>query len=318
MKISLLNKKKNLIAIILLLIAGFIVGGYLVLESRSSKALSMKELTENLAQNNFINDKDYDGLEDWEEEIYKTDPNNPDTDGDGYLDGEEVAAGYDPNIPAPNDKMPENRFEGDRPNPGNLTEMFYYLMVDKFKKNEFDLSSIDTLSAAEEINIDQRTQESLKKATAGFMANFVPPFQKENHVFETIKQNNSITTEKYKNDFVKVMAKVTSCNNGIISQDGLKNIEQGSKIENVEQLIKMSECYFKNQQDLLEINPPLNWLDIHKQLLFILWQTAQVAKRLPEVQNDPLKGVIVISQFKQVLENLPEIQKQVKLELNKK
>ena len=28
---------------------------------------------------------------------YKTNPNNPDTDGDGYLDGDEVKNGYDPN-----------------------------------------------------------------------------------------------------------------------------------------------------------------------------------------------------------------------------
>jgi hypothetical protein len=43
-------------------------------------------------------DTDSDGLWDYEEiVIYGTDPLNPDTDGDGYLDGEEVASWYDPN-----------------------------------------------------------------------------------------------------------------------------------------------------------------------------------------------------------------------------
>ena len=42
-------------------------------------------------------DTDNDGLSDVDEIYkYKTDPNNPDTDGDGYLDGEEIVNGYDP------------------------------------------------------------------------------------------------------------------------------------------------------------------------------------------------------------------------------
>lgn len=50
-------------------------------------------------------DSDHDGLSDAMEAIYKTDPNNPDTDGDGYKDGSEVNNGYDPTIPSPNDKI---------------------------------------------------------------------------------------------------------------------------------------------------------------------------------------------------------------------
>jgi len=42
-------------------------------------------------------DTDNDGLSDEKEEMYDTDPNNPDTDGDGYLDGDEVKNGYNPN-----------------------------------------------------------------------------------------------------------------------------------------------------------------------------------------------------------------------------
>jgi len=41
-------------------------------------------------------DLDNDGLSDLEEGIYKTDKNNPDTDGDGYNDGQEVVNVYDP------------------------------------------------------------------------------------------------------------------------------------------------------------------------------------------------------------------------------
>lgn len=41
-------------------------------------------------------DPDKDGVNNAEERLYGTDPNNPDTDGDGYDDGEEVKNGYNP------------------------------------------------------------------------------------------------------------------------------------------------------------------------------------------------------------------------------
>jgi hypothetical protein len=42
-------------------------------------------------------DSDNDGLSDYLESYYGTNPNNPDTDGDGYKDGDEVKNGYNPN-----------------------------------------------------------------------------------------------------------------------------------------------------------------------------------------------------------------------------
>jgi len=50
-------------------------------------------------------DSDRDGLPDYLETCWGSDPNNPDTDGDGYLDGQEVNNNYDPLIPSPNDKI---------------------------------------------------------------------------------------------------------------------------------------------------------------------------------------------------------------------
>jgi hypothetical protein len=49
------------------------------------------------ANNDWEIDSDKDGLSDKEETlIWKTNPNNPDTDADGYLDGAETKSGYDP------------------------------------------------------------------------------------------------------------------------------------------------------------------------------------------------------------------------------
>mgnify|MGYP003394785642 CR=1 FL=1 len=51
-------------------------------------------LTASAGQNAFI-DTDKDGLQDWEEALWKTDPNNPDSDGDGIKDGDEAQENAD-------------------------------------------------------------------------------------------------------------------------------------------------------------------------------------------------------------------------------
>ena len=53
-----------------------------------------------------LKDTDQDGLKDWEEALWKTNPKNPDTDGDGTSDGEEVNSGRDPNKKGPDDLLP--------------------------------------------------------------------------------------------------------------------------------------------------------------------------------------------------------------------
>lgn len=48
-------------------------------------------------------DDDGDGLMNWEEVLWGTDPKNPDTDGDGVSDGDEVRLGRNPLVPGPGD-----------------------------------------------------------------------------------------------------------------------------------------------------------------------------------------------------------------------
>jgi hypothetical protein len=77
-------------------------------------------------------DTDHDGVSDKDElAIYKTDINNPDSDGDGYSDWLELNAGYSPLNSAPV-KLEDNDYDGDG-------------LSDKMELNfHTDLSNIDT------------------------------------------------------------------------------------------------------------------------------------------------------------------------------
>ncbi len=50
-------------------------------------------------------DSDNDGLKDWEEQLWKTDLQNPDSDADGTVDGAEIKLGRNPLVAGPNDKL---------------------------------------------------------------------------------------------------------------------------------------------------------------------------------------------------------------------
>lgn len=112
----LLGKKLRLVIFGLLLIAilGFLASqpnhsryegrGILSIENLSKKVQSatLNQITKK--------DSDKDGLKDWEEGLWGTDLNNPDTDGDGTSDGDEVDAGRNPNIAGPDDKLQDEVF----------------------------------------------------------------------------------------------------------------------------------------------------------------------------------------------------------------
>lgn len=68
------------------------------------KGASVQAQLGNLVQK----DSDGDGLVDWEETLWKTDPKNRDTDGDGTTDGDEVKLKRNPLVPGPDDALPED------------------------------------------------------------------------------------------------------------------------------------------------------------------------------------------------------------------
>ena len=68
---------------------------------------AVTDATKNLSDDVADIDTDHDGLKDWEEVLWETDPKNPDTDHDGTPDGEEVRLGRNPLVKGPNDSLKE-------------------------------------------------------------------------------------------------------------------------------------------------------------------------------------------------------------------
>jgi hypothetical protein len=67
------------------------------------QTLSAVSQTESIQNQILDQDADGDGLKDWEETLWGSDPKKADTDGDGTKDGEEVKLGRNPSIKGPKD-----------------------------------------------------------------------------------------------------------------------------------------------------------------------------------------------------------------------
>lgn len=107
------SSPKSLKARVLLAVLVLGVGVFLVLFITSplpkdQKNTSQNKIAEDLKQRlaeEANKDSDNDGLKDWEEALYGTNLQSPDTDGDGTPDGEEIRTGRDPLKKSPNDKV---------------------------------------------------------------------------------------------------------------------------------------------------------------------------------------------------------------------
>jgi len=150
-KLNYLPGKRFIVALAVIV---FIVAGIFFVDSYKDRGTTDDTIFErSLSEGNSVDtarelsvrDSDDDGLKDWEETLWGTDPRNPDTDGDGTSDGEEVALKRDPTIAISEDDTLNIANTPQDPNwkPENLTEE---VTADLFE-GYFDLKSSGQLNA---------------------------------------------------------------------------------------------------------------------------------------------------------------------------
>lgn len=321
MKPQKFSKKINIIVVILILLTGISIGGYLVLKSKISQADFLKQVAQDLNEQKLIDDPDHDGLKDWEEKIYQTNPNKSDTDGDGYLDGEEVAAGYDPTKPAPNDQLADNSGQTSqliRPEPGNLTQILGYILSHQMRFEPLpplaNLQDVNSLESTLESVMDEKIVQALEKSSTNFLAEFMPPFQEGQ--FEITPDNNLAAIQNYTKKIAEKIGWLDSCQDINNLQDEAEIIQQSIETKNFKQVSCLANSYLQAYQELIKIPVPLDWLNIHRKLLTILWDFHKVHQYLPEYEKDPLKGVLVIEKFEETSKNFAQLFKEIKADLD--
>lgn len=302
------HKKFRVIAGIFILLAGVIIGGYLVLESKTGSASISQILgqgKEKIAAcspepNNKNKDSDNDGLNDWEEAAWKTDPCKADSDGDGYLDGEEVFSGYNPLKPAPGDELPNHNPDNLRPLPANLTQALSQELAQKILKGEIEPLDTDVLELSPNENnyaaVSAAIQETINKSLEEFSLPDISDTE-----IKISSDNSPAAIDTYSQQIVAA----------INNQAAKTKIDQETKFEseaqifytaikdnNFDEVDKNIDFYQEVYEDIKQISVPSDFKDLHKEQLGIFWIMGNIFQAVKGINEDPIKTSLALEQYK--------------------
>lgn len=233
-------------------------------------------------------DSDNDGLKDWEEQIYKTDINNPDTDGDGTSDGAEIKQNRNPLVRGPNDKVfpiqTENSPLTFQYNEQNITHLFTQQVSENpifgkmlsGEKNKIPANTIETYIRNLPVNSlvqssapqDPKTLTIIENASATALYAYFEGFAR---AYMT-----------HGDDLVP--------NEFIITQQALEN----TKPDALKRLTVYANALEAIARDADTLAIPRAVLWFHVKEVSLLTQSADEARALQKITTDPLGGYIVI------------------------
>ncbi len=276
------NKVGIILVLVVLIVSLTIFGTKFKLNPQGEKELKNIELlVERKTQEGFKSeDTDQDGLSDWLEELYGTNPNNKDTDGDGTIDGDEVSKDRDPLIKGPNDPLVTRKdlinTEADptKFTPGTLTDK---VSVDLFQqyillKKQGTLTAEEETKMLENISKNAVEQSSLTKKYT----------DKDISVVGSTKQSIAAYAER--------VAQIAT--DTFILMDSYKNLGD------IVYLQKVGEAYIQYADSLSNVSVPDVSKDIHLVLINHIYQTGIFFEKLAGAEKDPVASIVITTQYR--------------------
>ncbi len=223
-------------------------------------------------------DSDEDGLADWLEEFYQSDPKNPDTDGDGTNDGDEVAADRDPTVAGPKDPLITRsdmiNTQVGSSTPGTVTdqasiELFsQYLML----KKQGTLKPGDEAKLVDDLSRKVAAEASLRdKYSIADLA-----------VTGSTKETITIYGDRVAQAAIAFF----------LEMDSYKNFS------NSQYLLKISDVYKKYADTLVQIRVPGVVQDVHLVFANYIYKTGVFFEVLSKSDTDPITSLVVMSQYR--------------------
>ncbi|MES2087921.1 MAG: hypothetical protein V4467_02920 [Patescibacteria group bacterium] len=275
------HKKTIVIIVVLASIVALLVVVFIKFSKSTTYTSSLDEST--IQSKMLAVDTDSDGLKDWEEQLWKTDPKNPDSDGDGALDGEEIKTGRDPLKAGPNDKLDTDTITA-KINP----------------ETESDLSETDKFSRELFVKIIAAGESDTPPTEADY----------ENFLNQTIQQQidaqkiKNYTSEDVKVDAEETPEKIRAYGNTIASiltkkppqklEFEIAIVDRAQTKNDPEELKKLEPLiaeYKRIEHDLIKVTVPKSALKNHLLLINATTAMAWSITGLEYVLSDPLKAL---------------------------
>lgn len=258
-------------------------------------------------------DSDNDGLKDWQEDLYKTDLNNPDTDGDGYIDGEEINSDHNPLVKAPGDEQMFYPLPlGDRYNITNkvLSDEMLSTFVDSYftQKGEY-ISDHPDITSAEQFDAKTKTSTVQEMALRAVADSYPILLEKAEttllempKIFDieisdqdiNISQDNS---QEAINSYISQVSSILNSETFFIQEqivEVVKTAFQDGDFSKLDDVIKTNDEKIERAK---RITVPSTWKEIHKEGLALTLVIRNIFVSFRDAPNDPLKAYIAANKL---------------------
>ena len=233
-------------------------------------------------------DSDADGLKDWEELLWKTDPNKADTDGDGTNDNEEISLNRNPLKAGPNDKISEKEdlVAQEKAVSDSKQNTLTAAYARKFLTEYMTLKQQKgELSDADKQNLVQ-----------SFMDNIEPLTVVDQYSVSDIKitANTSDSVKKYAEEMKKIFIDERQ---GLISEPEvfkalMKNIQEGADFQkDIESLNYSIGKYEELIKKMMNMIVPKELSENHLEAINGFNNTKIAIKNMTFASTDPVKAV---------------------------
>ncbi|MCK4918427.1 MAG: hypothetical protein KAS02_01420 [Candidatus Pacebacteria bacterium] len=255
------------------------------------------KITEEIIQK----DSDNDGLKDWEEILWETDPNNPDTDDDGMNDNDEILNERDPLVKGVGDinKIISKKEESLQTTQTTLTQTD--ILAREIFMSYVALKQNDALGTQE--------QEDLIQSITFDKLNFEPEL---NYIslndLNIIKDSSQESLQKYATELNQILSKNPELrDDNIILKEALDN--DSPKI--LEEIKSNIIFYEKFIDDLVKTETPVVLQDKHLILINLLKKMIVNSSQLTQVFEDPVLALIGAKQYYETVEEIINISAEI-------
>ena len=290
------TKKFTLTILSVLIILGLI---FLIIYSRSKKITFNKNKnnsglttgSEGIILSDLIEkDTDEDGLKDWEEVLWGTDPQNKDTNGDGILDGIEAGEIRDMLLP----KTEQGEISGDEEILSETESFAKEIFVSWLALSQSGNLNEETTQAFFENITSSITEKGIDSIT--FTTSDIVIYEEENfqtvgfYIFEI-------------NEFLKKYSLPKKENNPILILASFLENENKEELARLDPIIKKSKEYFSK---LLKTTIPDSAIPFHLNLVNSLQNYLDGVEAMALMEEDPMIAILGLSQYEKSLTEIEQ------------
>lgn len=277
-----------------LLVALLVIGIATIIKTRGDSAVTEKGpaalAVEKLIKKSLEDDTDGDTLKNWEEALYKTDPENADTDGDGVHDGAEITANRNPLVVG----------VGDSTSSTTSGTAIQFSATDRFSQELF-VKYLEAKQSGKEITTElanQIAEEVLAKDYSGLEQTF------EESQLATLVTPSITAIKAYGNEFGRAISipRSPDARSEIAIIDSV--MSAGMTDTDRAELETIRLRYQKIRDNLARIQVPEDAKSIHASFIRSVDLLKEAVVGIETIESDPIGSLKKIAFFEDGINNL--------------